>query len=175
MKSENQEITLDLYHKKSSEYGMCKKYVLLWDECDSISKEVNLAFGAQGMDFFMNSVAQGWGMSSCDIKKHFRNYINGNYVCKENFYSSELYCRFKGCVTFRTTAMMVIDSDIDIFIPDYLAVVRIYISGKCRISLKGKASCTIVSYGDTFGIDIDEGNCRVKYINKKEAENHERV
>lgn len=167
-----QEITLNQFRQNAEKYGVCA-LSSDWDECKNNKQIVDLCLSAKGIDYVSNAIYNGWGITPSIIAKQFKPFINGNYVCNHGIYTSELYCRFNGAISVRTTAIMIVNSTIDIFIPDYVGIFKIYAIGICNITLKGKGDVIVVCYGDKEDINIETDKCHVKYIHKEKASSDE--
>lgn len=164
---EEEKITLEAYRHNAMQRNLCKEFVELWGQCTTSQEMIDLCLSAKGIDYTCNAISQGWGISNDEIYRKFRNYINGNYISNNyKAYTSEMYCNYVGKFIARTTAIVLIDSSVIIQIPEFIGILKIYCVGKCNIKLDGKASCIIVTYGNTENININEGECGVKYINK---------
>lgn len=173
--SERQKITLDVFREKAREHNLCPEFTKIWDMCNTRKDVIDMCLGSKGIDYTCNAISQNWGISPSEICKTFWEFINGRYVSINNngAYTSEMYCEYKGASVVRTTAIAVINSSIELTIPEYIGIFKIYIVGECTIKLKGTANCVIVAYGDLSNINVDEGKAKVKYIHKLEADTYE--
>lgn len=157
-------IDLKQYRENAREHNLCDSYSQLWDSCHSNKQVIDMAFGVKGLDYICDSIAQGWGISPEYICERFQNFINGKYVSKQKGYTSKLYCKYKGDIVADTTTFALIDSDVNVNIPDY-AICKIYCTGKCNVNLNGGGNVILICYGNPENTVVT-GTCgKIKRIN----------
>lgn len=164
-------IDIKQFRENATKENLCNEYVQKWDACGSRKQYIDLALSSKGVDYLCNSIAKGWGVSPQYICDNFHAFINGSYVSEQNGYDSEMYCRYKGVITVRTTVLIILESNIDVVVPD-LHICNIYVAGKCNINVKGKGQCVLICYGDDIVTNI-ANTVRCKRINKKDRDRYD--
>ena len=161
---------LDEYKKNIRIHGMmCGQYGALLDSFSSNKQLADIAMGVQAFDTICVSIANGWGISPEYICARLKNFINGKYVSEQKGYKSKMYFRFKGDVTSDTSAILLIDCDVDLRVPNW-SISEIYCVGKCNINVTGSGRVVFICYGHPNDIVIT-GSCgNMKRIDKKEAD-----
>jgi hypothetical protein len=148
-------IDLSSFRKNASERGICSEKASIWDKCTNKKDLMDLALSAQGMDYICDSIAKGWGISPSYIAERFKGFNNGRYVYySPTGYKTAMYCGYRGMFLCELTALMVIDSEMDITIPDY-HICEIYAVGNTHLRLHGKGRCRVLVYGDDDSVKID--------------------
>lgn len=165
-------VSLDDYRKKANENHLCAEYAGKWDGCKSNKQLMDLAVSAKGADYLCDTIAKGWGISPDYLCERFINFINGNYISKQNGYTSKLYCRFTGRINADTTLLVLIDSDANVILPKN-SICEIYCTGKCNIEILGAGRAVFVCYGNPNDIKIIDKEGKTKRINKKERDSHD--
>ena len=161
-------VNLEQFRENARNEKICDRYAVLWDGAGSKRVLMDLALSAQGVDFVCDGIAKGWGISVDEIKRRFGRYINGKYVYEdESGYSSVMYCGYEGSVNIETTLVVLVDSDVVLFVPDW-HVCDIYATGKVSLSIVGGGRVRLIAYGDAGDVvveSVDEG-CRFRRIRK---------
>lgn len=153
------------FKRIAKEKGACNTYLNKWDNCYSKKQLMDLALSAQGMDYLATSIKEGWGISSKYISDTFNNFINGKYIHEDdNGYNSIILCNYNGEYECNTTAMLILDSDTTIKIPEN-HICEIYVVDGSNINIVGEGDCIIVKYGENITIN-DFSNGVIKKIHK---------
>ena len=151
---------------------LCKEYALLWDNAGSKKQLMDMALSAQGADTLCYSIANGWGISSDEILRRFKRYINGAYTHEaKSGYTSVLYCKYYGSIDAEDTLVILIDCDTTIYVPDW-AVCSIYATGKTNVSIIGGGRVRLVAYGDPANVTVESvsEDCKFKRVQKTELD-----
>lgn len=153
--------------------GLCSEYSLKWDNCKSKKALMDVCLDAKGIDYLCDSIAKGWGISPDIISEKFKAYINGRYVY-ENKYTSTLFCQYKGEIECDTTALTLVECDVDVFIPEY-HICEIYATGKTNIHLHGNGRVVVIAYGNADDVVVTKESEHLQYkrIQKKEKDRHD--
>lgn len=159
-------ITLKQFRKNADKYGVCG-ISKDWDDCRNNKQIIDLCLSAKGMDYVCGAIANGWGISPNMIEAKFRPFINGSYLCDVRGYESELYCNYKGCASIRSTAIMVVDSDIKLVVSKKMTHLVLYIVGICNIEIIGKNYTNAIIYGDPTSVSVKSKEA-ILTIEKKE-------
>lgn len=165
-------IDLEQYRVNASLHKMCREYYGKWDSCHSNKQIMDMALGVKAVDFLCDSIAKGWGLSPEYISVRFKNFINGKYTSEQKGYTSKMYCQFDGNITADTTIVTLIDSVVELNVPN-TSICEVYCAGKCRIAVLGEGRAAFVCYGNPDDIVIT-GTCgNMKRINKKDRDHYE--
>ena len=158
-------IDLEQFKENIREHGMmCEKYCESLDSFVSNKQLADIAMGVQAFDTLCIGIAEGWGISPEYICARFKNFINGKYVSEQKGYTSKLYCKYNGDIVADTTTFALIDSDVNVNIPDY-AICKIYCTGKCNVNLNGGGNVILICYGNPENTVVT-GTCgKIKRIN----------
>jgi hypothetical protein len=121
---------------------------------------MKLCLDANGCSYLCEMQAKGYPLSYETIKKEFKAYINGRYVY-ENKYTSTLFCQYKGEIECDTTALTLVECDVDVFIPEY-HICEIYATCKTNIHLHGNGRVVVIAYGNADDVVMFGGKliCR---------------
>ena len=161
-------VDLEQFRENARGERICDRYAERWDSAGSKRCLMDLALSAQGADFLCDGIAKGWGISADEIGRRFGKYINGRYVYEdEGGYSSVMYCGYEGSIDVESTLVVLIDSDVVLFVPDW-HVCDVYASGNVSLSIVGGGRVRLIAYGDAGDVvvdSIDEG-CRFRRIQK---------
>lgn len=161
-------VDLKQYLNNAKEHNMCSEYVEKWRKCKSDKQIIDMALSAKAMDFICDSIAKGWGIDPDVINTRFAGFINGRYRSHQDGYTSEMYCQYKGDITVRTTALLIIDCEATITVPKE-RICEIYVCGNSIVNVIGDGRCVVVKYGvDSKNISIDCNSYKV--IDKKERD-----
>lgn len=153
--------------------GLCAEYSEKWDSCKSKKQLIDLALEAKGVDYICDAIAKGWGISPRYISYIFSSFINGKYVFDNSKYTSEMYCKYSGIITCRTTILTLIDCDVRVIIPDG-RICEIYATGNTKIAMDGAGRVALVTYGDAKNVIVCGNNeVELKRIHKREKDGHE--
>lgn len=158
---------LDKYKEDIILHGMmCGQYGQALDSFSSNKQLADIAMGVQAFDTLCVSIANGWGISTEYFCERLKNFINGKYISHQKGYTSKAYCRFKGDVVSDTTAILLIDCEVNLDVPN-LSISEIYCTGKCKINVSGNGRVAFVCYGNPEDIVITGSCSNMKRINKK--------
>lgn len=143
--------------------GICGLYLSKWEDCISKKQLMDVALSAQGMDFLCKSISDGWGLQSKYIHKEFSRFLNGRYIHEnENGYTSSLYCKYNGEIESETTAILIIDSNVEVNIPKN-HICEVYVVGDTKINFNGEGKVIAIRYGKTSSI-TNADSVRIKII-----------
>lgn len=156
---------IDKFKKVACDNGMCDDYQRIWLQCHSHKNYMDMALGVKAIDFLCNSYAKGWGADKKIFHRRFPEFINGRYISEQKGYNTKMYIDYNGEVKTDTTAIMIIDSNVDV-ITDEIDVCELFIAGKCKVNLNGVGKLKIVCYGNPKDIVIGGENTNYKRINK---------
>lgn len=163
-------ITLSQFRDNANDNGICADKAHVWDNCVNKKELMDLALSAQGLDYVANAVGQGWGISPQVIRERFGSFNNGRYVYhSKSGYSTAMYCGYKGKVLCELTAMLIIDSDIELEIPSY-CICELYVAGKSNIALRGSGRCRVRAYGVSNDIKVTNYGVDYRRIDKNDFE-----
>lgn len=165
-------IDLKRYRENAQLHGMCSEYSLIWDSCMNKKQIMDMALGCKALDFLCDSIGKGWGISPERISSQFSSFINGKYTSFQKGYDSEMYCRYEGEITLRTTVLGLIECRCTIVVPKN-SVCRIFITKNSDITVKGEGRCVCVCYGTEDEIKVNIGNSQTKIIHKLERDSNE--
>ena len=165
-------IDLETYKKIAVFMNLCEEYTEKWNGCNTKKKLVDMALGSKGMDYLCASIAQGWGLSPKYIVENFEPYINGKYISNQKGYTSKMFCCHLGNVSADTTAIVLIDSDVVLNVPQN-ALCEVYATGNSSIELKGEGKAVFICYGNPDDIKIMGDEKNYKRINKKDRDYYE--
>lgn len=147
-------ITLGQFRDNADKNGICVDKAHVWDNCGNKKELMDLALSAQGLDYVANAIGQGWGISPRLIMDKFGSFNNGRYVYRSpRGYTTAMYCGYRGKLICELTAMLIIDSDIEIEIPSY-CICELYVTGVTKITLTGSGRCKVRVYGDSTEVDV---------------------
>lgn len=158
-------VTLGEYKDRAKLHNVCDDYYKKWNACRSKRDVMDVALSVQGIEYTAKAIADGWGVSSDYIVKHYSRFINGGYVShNERGYSSRMYCCYSGdAINVDCTALFIIDSNCDVVIPDG-HICEVFVTGRGRVRVRGNGRCVLVVYGDNFKYVIDnEEKVKVKH------------
>lgn len=141
-------------------HGLCGEYGELWNAAEDKEQLMLMALSANGLQFLAESFANTWGLTTEYAVKTFGQYMNGQYLCKQNGYTTEMYCSFEGEITARATATLVVASNATIKTPRGRAV-QIHLSGKNNVVIDCDGSCRLYVYGNDNTVKMT-GRGRVK-------------
>jgi len=134
--------------RKAVALGLCGEYKGLWDSAQSQEELLRIALDANGIEFVADSIAFGWGLSKDYILKHFSDYINGEYTCRQNGYNSELFVGKEGDVTVSSTLnLFAYCGKLKINIPKNF-VCKLYVCGGGDVSIDNCGDIELYVYGD---------------------------
>jgi len=134
--------------KKAKALGLCKDYTDRWNKCESKEDLIHTVLDSNGVEFLCDGVEFKWGLTHDFIAENFADFINGNYLCENpKGYSTELYCKFTGEIQARSTILVLINVNGEIYIPAN-AFVKIYMChSSVRIHNRNGGKVRIISYG----------------------------
>lgn len=156
-------VNIKRFRENASRNGICEDLARAWDSCANKKQLMDVALCIQGIDYMAYSIAAGWGISSSEIQSQFGSFNNGRYRhLNQKGYSTTMYCGFSGKVMVDTTALLIIDCDIELDIPSW-HICEIYATGQCKIRLKGKGRCVVIAYGAEENISVDVQDTRLQY------------
>ena len=163
-------VTLNQFRHNANENGICEDKARVWDNCGNKKDLMDLALSAQGLDYVANAVGKGWGISPNVIKDKFGSFNNGRYVYNSpTGYRTAMYCGYKGKVLCELTALLIIDSDIELELPSY-AICELYVTGKSTITLRGGGRCKVRAYGVSDDIKVTNYGVDYRRIDKNDFE-----
>lgn len=145
------------FRENANKYGVCSEYSQRWYNCQSKKQLADLGLSVQGIEYLCESISRGWGLSPEILSKQFSKYINGAYVFDNNSYTTKMYCCFDGSVISDTTALCIISSNVEINVPER-AFSEVFITGKSNVKISGSGRCSIVVYGDSVVLSIEDGS-----------------
>lgn len=161
-------VDLEQFRENAKKERICDRYAELWDSAKSKKSLMDLAMSVQGADFLCDGIVKGWGISTEEIMRRFGKYINGRYVYEgEGGYSSVMYCGYEGSIDVESTLVVLIDSDVVLFVPDW-HVCDVYASGEVSLSIVGGGRVRLIAYGDAGDVVVDsiDGGCRFRRVQK---------
>lgn len=151
------------FRRNADENGICEGLAREWDSCSNKKQLMDVALCVQGIDYLAYAISAGWGISPSEIQSKFGSFNNGRYVYRSpKGYSTTMYCGFSGKVLVETTALLLIDCDIELDIPSW-HICEIYATGSCNIRLKGKGRCVVIAYGGEEKISVEVLDQRLQY------------
>lgn len=163
-------VTLSQFRENANREGICVDKAHIWDRCTNKKDLMDLALSAQGLDYVANAVSKGWGISPNVIKDKFGSFNNGRYVYNSpTGYRTAMYCGYKGKVLCELTALLIIDSDIELELPSY-AICELYVTGKSTITLRGSGRCKVRVYGVSEDIKVTNYGVDYRRIDKNDFE-----
>lgn len=131
--------------RKALDKNLCGEYQERWNSAQDIKDIIDIVTDPNGADFICASVANGWGCSEEYIKTLAEEYINGKYISYHKGYSSALYCGHKGAIKAETTVIIVIHSDVTIYVPKDVCVM-IY-TADSNVTVANEGLARIYDYG----------------------------
>ena len=156
-------VDIKRFRENADREGICKELSRQWDRCANKKQLMDVALCAQGLDYMAYSIAAGWGISPREIQSKFGSFNNGRYVYYSPAgYTSTMYCGFAGMVSVETTALLVIDCDIELDIPSW-HICEVYATGRSRLRLKGGGRCVVIAYGSAENIEVEVLDKRLQY------------
>ncbi len=155
---------IEQFKQRAKEQGICELESNL-NDCRNRKQYIDLFLDIKGVEYMFEAIRDGWGLTSEFISETFKSFINGKYIANNNKYDAELYCKYNGKATARTTILAVVDSEIEINIPLDKYPLIYAVSGS-KITLVGEGRGKVYLYGD---IEVDNrcsGKIEVNEINK---------
>lgn len=139
---------VDEFFKRAQEHDLCTRGAELWGKCKSKKSLVDLALSSFGVDFFCNSVVQGWGLRPEEIETEFRQFNNGKYTRTEG-YTSQLYCLPNAdTIRIASTLTLIISFNGTIYIPQ-CRIAEVYLCNS-RVKITGQGKAKIYLYNSTI-------------------------
>lgn len=131
------------------ENGLCGEYTAKWDKAQSKRDLADIGLDINGMRFVSATSAKNtWGLSPKYITENFSDFINGKYIRKKDGYTSEVYVQYHGDITVRSTAIMIIQCDCEVFIPrNHIA--EIYVTCESHIQIHAEGICTVFKFDES--------------------------
>ena len=152
------------------EHGICDKYREKWDSCKYKRDIVKIATDAQGVEFFADSIAFGWGLSKEYILREFSAFINGNYLVIENGYTSEMFIDApQANIKPRSTISLFAWCNCTLTLRKGF-IGKIYVCGGSNITIKGEegAKCELYVIGNDNTIKITDVDVKRTDITKSQ-------
>ncbi len=153
---------IEQFKQRAKEQGICELESNL-NDCRNRKQYIDLLLNINGIEYMFEAMRDGWGVSYEFISETFTPFINGKYIAYNKKYDAELYCKYNGKITARTTILAVIDSEIEINIPLDKYPLIYAVSGS-KITLTGEGRGKVYLYGD---IELDNrcsGNVKIKQM-----------
>lgn len=160
------------FKRKAKALGLCKEYTDKWDKCESKEDLIKTVLDSNGVEFLCDGVQFKWGLTPQFIKESFSEFINGKYLCQNpKGYSVELFCNHIGEIQARSTILVLINCNVEIYIPKD-AFVKIYFCMKSAARLHNKGKVLIIAYGKKNSIgkrwEIEKNVLTSEWIKSKE-------
>lgn len=158
--------------KKAKALGLCKEYTDKWDKCENKEGLIKTVLDSNGVEFLCDGVQFRWGLTPKFILENFAEYINGNYLCQNpKGYSVELFCKHIGEIRARSTILVLINCNAEIYIPKD-AFVKIYFCASTSARIHNKGKVRIISYGKRNAIgkkwEIEKNVLESEWVKPKE-------
>lgn len=145
---------------KGERDGICERYRNDIDEAASKHSLAELLDINMCQWFCAYNKEKGISNLLCE---NFDRFINGKFVSHRGGYNTEVYCRYDKAVTIRSTITGIIESDIEILVPDNMVCRIMLADSKVKITL-GSKSVAEVFLDDTVVIEnADELDERVTF------------
>lgn len=165
---------LKQFRKNAAADGLCAEYSAIWDNCKSKVQVMEMCLGAKGMDYLCDAYAKGWGITTDAIHSSFSRFINGQYVYDNGMYSSAIYCEYKGRIKVSTTALCLVDCNVEIDLSRN-TICEVYATGYCNIKFVGSGVVVLIAYGKEENVLSEHGPSVIfKRIQKKEKDSYAR-
>lgn len=162
-------VDIKAFRRNATERGICDALAREWDSCTNKKQLMDVALCIQGIDYLAYAISAGWGISPSEIRAKFGSFNNGRYIhTSPSGYTTTMYCGFSGKIIVETTALLLIDCDIELDIPSW-HICEVYATGECNIRLRGKGRCVVIAYGDESKTTVDVLDRRLQYkrLNKE--------
>ncbi len=141
-------VSLEQFKENAFSRGICKEFRGKWEDGLSNKRYMDMALCVKGADYLMRAYAEGWGISKDVILSRFKAFINGKYIYDNGKYTSQLYCGFKGQIKELTTLLIVIDSEVEIELPEHY-MIEVCVTGKeSKVIVRGGTFVRMYIYGD---------------------------
>ncbi len=131
---------------------MCAKYQRLWAGVTDKKGLFDMGMSIQGVEFFADSIAFGWGDVSAEyVTDNFADLINGEYISRQDGYTSEMYIGEQNkMITARTTLLVLVGvTKAVVCIPKYSAC-TIYLCGGCDVEINNDGMLKLYDYGENI-------------------------
>lgn len=163
---------LEQFKNNAEQHGICGDYHNRWDRCCSNKQLIDLALCSEGLEYLCISIANGWGLSPNYISERFKFFINNAYISEQKGYSTKLFCQYFGNIIADTTAICVIDSNANIYIPKN-HICKIYLSGVSEVVISGEGQGLVACFGEEEKIAVTDKTikgCKFFYNKTNEIE-----
>lgn len=122
--------------------GLCGEYKAKWDVARDKKDLMGIALDSNGVEWVCQ-MADAGVLAKETVLSDFGEYINGKYIRNKGGYTSEMYVCYNGAITLRTTLLVVMGGDVDVFIPEN-SIGRIYVCCGAKVRLSGKGKADII-------------------------------
>lgn len=142
--------------------GLCGQYAEMWNNAQNKKDLVDIALDANGMRFLASTSAKNaWGLSPQYISEKFAEFINGKYLRKRDGYTSEIFVLFNGTIKTRSTALVIMQCDCDVYVP-LNRIVEIYVSCGSKIRLHSEGVSSVLMFDEESEVEnVDSGRVHI--------------
>lgn len=154
------------YQERLKMHDPCKDGLEAFSRCRSRKDIFELVGSPEATDYFLKSIAEGWGPEPEDVEKVFRPYLNGGLTVVNKIgdrkVRSQVWCRSDNVsINDAVRWLILVGCRGDVYISDW-QVVKIFVDANSSISLH--CSPNSIVYVENYGGEIRnvEGDCKIK-------------
>lgn len=144
----------------------CKQGLEAFSRCKSRKDVFELISSPEAADYFLKSIAEGWGPTPEDMERTFRPYLNGGLTTinplGERKLRSQVWCRIDDVdITDDIRWLILIGCRGNVKIRDW-QVVKIFLDASCSVNIE--CSPNSIVYVENYGGEIRNvtGECKIK-------------
>lgn len=161
-------MTIRDYGERLEMHEPCKSGAEAFSRCKSRKDVFELIGSPQAADFFLKSVAEGWGPTPEDVENVFRPYLNGGMTIvnkiEDRKVRAQVWCKSDiVSITDSVRWLILVGCRGDVHIRDW-QVVKIFLDKNCSVRIHCAANSIV--YVENYGGEIRgvEGECKIKKV-----------
>ncbi len=143
------------FKRRAEALGLCAEYRGKWDVCSDKEGLVRTALDANGVEFFADAIAFGWGVPIDYISGEFGDYAHGQYCRRGDGYTSRMYVDVRSAIRIDTTLTLLIRCCCPVIIPEGHAC-KVYVCGGSDLTIENRGYMQLYVYGDDNKVTISD-------------------
>ena len=154
------------FQERLKMHAPCEEGAEAFSRCKSRKDVFELLGGPMATDYFLQSIAEGWGPAPEDMESVFRPYLNGGLTITtktdERKIRSQVWCRADAVtVPDAVRRLVLLGCRGDVYINDW-QVVKIFLDANSSVRVHCRPNSIV--YVESYGGEIRgvEGECKIK-------------